>query len=579
MTPRPGDGPDTTSLVASMASWKDSMIGDALDKSTRPPPACMKGTWGIGRMIDSQLGHAPSTTRRRRTRCAAILLAALVGPTAACSAASSSSTTSATSPAPPAASYADAPCPSPNFPGVPQLELDPTFRCGYLTVPENHAAPNGRTIKIAVARVKATSPNPKPDPLVYLNGGPGGTAVGIAPILVKEGINRDRDVVFVDQRGTLHADPFLSCPEIDTALLEITGLSVLTPTAEQRDLTAVRTCRDRLAGAGEQLSAYDTTENSADIAALRVALGIDQWNVYGVSYGTDLALQLLRDHPQGIRSVVLDSLVPPQTNIVNQLWPSAAEGYRALFDACAAQPACKSAYPNLDAEFTETVNRLAEHPLSVELPATAGNPARHVVIDGYTLANLVAFFSLIPGSYPGLPALIHHVASGDGTDAAKALLGTLAPPGLTSYGLQDGVVCREGAAFTDPATIAAAGKHALPGFPDPVLARPPQLPYLPQECPIWNVGAAPPSAHAPARSNVPALLLAGTFDAVTPPSQADEAARTLSNARVERFPGIGHDVFRASECARSITASFLVDPTHIDTSCLPSVTVPTFTTD
>jgi pimeloyl-ACP methyl ester carboxylesterase len=403
--------------------------------------------------------------------------------------------------------------------------------------------------------------------------------VGIAPILVKEGINRDRDVVFVDQRGTLHADPFLSCPEIDTALLEITGLSVLTPTAEQTDLTAVQTCRDRLASAGDQLSAYDTTENAADLAALRIALGIDQWNVYGVSYGTDLALQLLRDHPQGIRSVVLDSVVPPQINLVNQLWPSAAEGYRALFDACAAQPACKGAYPNLEADFTATVNRLAEHPLSVDLPAAQGASGRHVVIDGYTLANLVAVLSLIPGTYAGLPALIHQVATGDGTDAAKALLGTLAPPGLTGYGLTYGVFCREGAAFTDPATIAAAGKQALPGFPDSVLARPPQLPYLPQECPIWNVGTAPPSVHGAARSDVPALLLAGTFDAVTPPSQADEAARTLSNARVERFPGIGHDVFRASECARSITASFLADPTHTDTSCLASVTVPTFTTD
>jgi pimeloyl-ACP methyl ester carboxylesterase len=112
------------------------------------------------------------------------------------------------------------------------------------------------------------------------------------------GINRDRDVIFVDQRGTLHADPRLSCPEIDRFVDEATGMSILAPATAQRDLDAVGACRDRLASSGYDLSAYNTTENAADIADLRVALNIDNWHVYGVSYGTDLALQLLRDHPE-----------------------------------------------------------------------------------------------------------------------------------------------------------------------------------------------------------------------------------------------------------------------------------------
>lgn len=152
------------------------------------------------------------------------------------------------------------------------------------------------------------------------------------------GINRDRDVIFVDQRGTLLSDPLLSCPEIDRFVDDATGMSILAASTARRDLDAVRICRDRLASAGDDLSAYNTTENASDIADLRVALHVDNWHVYGVSYGSDLALQLLRDHPEGIRSVVLDSLVPPQTNLMKQFWPSAAEGYRALFDGCAAQP-------------------------------------------------------------------------------------------------------------------------------------------------------------------------------------------------------------------------------------------------
>jgi pimeloyl-ACP methyl ester carboxylesterase len=110
------------------------------------------------------------------------------------------------------------------------------------------------------------------------------------------------------------------------------------------------------------LSAFNTTENAADVADLRIALGIDEWNVYGVSYGTNLALQLLRDHPEGIRAMVLDGVVPPQTRSVEMDWDAAAAGYRALFDACARQPQCRNAFPNAYAEFTRLVSDLTERP-------------------------------------------------------------------------------------------------------------------------------------------------------------------------------------------------------------------------
>ena len=174
-----------------------------------------------------------------------------------------------------AASFESAACPSPVVAGIPELELGPEFSCGYLTVPENRAQPDGRTIKIGVARAKSQSPDPGRDPLIYLTGGPGGTAIASAAPLVQLGINHDRDVIFVDQRGTLHADPLLSCPEIDQFVDAATGMSILAASTAQRDLDAVRACRTRLASAGYDLSAYNTTENAADIADLRTALKID----------------------------------------------------------------------------------------------------------------------------------------------------------------------------------------------------------------------------------------------------------------------------------------------------------------
>ena len=109
------------------------------------------------------------------------------------------------------ATFQSADCPSPNYPGVPEADLGPNYSCGYLTVPENRSAPNGRRIRLLVARVKAATSAPRPDPIVFLAGGPGGAGTLSAPGVVAGGMNADRDIIFVNQRGTLHSDPHLAC--------------------------------------------------------------------------------------------------------------------------------------------------------------------------------------------------------------------------------------------------------------------------------------------------------------------------------------------------------------------------------
>lgn len=128
--------------------------------------------------------------------------------------------------------------------------------------------------------------------------------------------NAARDVIFISQRGTLKAEPFLSCPEIDEFTSRSIYLVMAEPATSDMSAAATRACRDRHARAGWDLSAYNTTENATDVADLRSAMGIHEWNVYGVSYGPNLALQLLRDHPEGIRAMVLDSVVLPQITSV-----------------------------------------------------------------------------------------------------------------------------------------------------------------------------------------------------------------------------------------------------------------------
>ena len=510
-------------------------------------------------------------SRRMRTVGAVLgVIAVLVG---GCAGSSSEKQTESV-----AATFESAPCPTADPLANSEADLGREFSCGFLVVPETRDRPKGRTIKIAVARAKAQSPTPHPDPLVYLTGGPGGSGLILGNELVAMGLNRDRDLIVVDQRGTQNAQPALTCPEVDEFNSTATGLSVQASTTGQKDLAAVRSCRDRLVGEGIDLSAYNTTENAADIAELRTALGIAEWNVYGVSYGSDLALQLLRDHPDGIRSIVVDSLVPPQVNMVEQMWLSAAEGFAALFDACAAQPDCARAYPGLADEFTATVNRLAEVPVVVNLPGNAGAPPQRVVIDGYTMANLVAATTLNTSKIPALPRVIHALAIGDqATLVADLLAPSDGPPaGVVGYGLTYGVFCREAAAFTDTPGILAGARRVLPALPTEVLSLVPQVPRIIDECDVWDVGRADAAVHEPVRSDIPALLLTGTLDSVTPPSQADLAAEGFPNGRVVRIAGSGHNALRSSPCAQQITLDFLNDPTGYDARCAAGLRTPAF---
>jgi pimeloyl-ACP methyl ester carboxylesterase len=451
-------------------------------------------------------------------------------------------------------------CPNPIVPGVPQLNLGPNFKCGYLTVPENRYRPKGRKIQVAVAIAAAATPHPGARPLVWLEGGPGGTGLAVANRVVSQGINADRPVIFIDQRGTLKSRPLLNCPGYDRFLARAVALAPENPATGRKDAAAVGACYRHWAARGFDLSAFNTPENAADVADLRIALHIKSWNVYGVSYGSDLALQYLRDYPSGIRSEVLDSVVPPQVNLVNEFWASAASGYRAVFAACAARPACRAAYPHPWRDLNTAVSRLSRKPVTVRVLNPATREVTTVVFDGYRFANLLIVLSLTPGSLVQMPALVHEMAHRDAAQAALRLLATVPAPGLTGYGLAFGVFCGEDAAFTTPARALAAARKALPRFPRRVLALSPQQPHLFADCKAWPVKPASPAVRTPAHSTIPVLELHGGFDAITSLAWARLVAKNLPHARIITFPGVGHDVVNWSQCAANIMVGFLNHP-------------------
>jgi pimeloyl-ACP methyl ester carboxylesterase len=188
--------------------------------------------------------------------------------------------------------FEEAPCPE--LKGVEWL-ADAT--CGYLVVPEDRSRPAGRTIRLMVAKHPARLPEKRPDPIIYLAGGPG----DIGPLeingLIAADFIRDRDILVVSQRGTMLSEPALICAASDDFARELLGLRFYSEATKRAHLAATEACHGELTATGADLSAYNSTESAADFADLRKVLGYAAWNVYGTSYGSYLAQTLIRDHP------------------------------------------------------------------------------------------------------------------------------------------------------------------------------------------------------------------------------------------------------------------------------------------
>jgi pimeloyl-ACP methyl ester carboxylesterase len=431
--------------------------------------------------------------------------------------------------------------------------------CGYVTVPEEHANPDGGTIRLAVAIIKSTSENPAPDPLVMEAGGPGAsTLAGIPSMLAWADLRAQRDIVLIEQRGTLYSKPYLVCEEILHLGTKMLGQNLSAKEKTALETEALTACRDRLVAEGVNLSAYDSLENAADIVMALTTLGYDQFNFYGVSYATMLAQHLMRDYPNRLRSVILDSVAPLSVNGFVQLPNSADRAFRLLFESCASDPVCDQHFPNLEAVFLDLVEELNRNPATVrfEAPWQISD-----LMTGDRLIGLL-FDGLQRGQTPVLPATIYSVANGDYSFMTRLSAPRSLPKSLLMNGMSISVLCAEQADYTD-ADFSLEGVY-------------PQVGSLCQDsldirdyCAVWNVEPLSDDVGDPVVSDIPTLILSGEFDPNTPPSGGSLVAETLSNSLFYTFPGISHNVLSNSLCAQSITLDFLDDPTHEpDASCI-----------
>ncbi len=466
----------------------------------------------------------------------------------------------------PVATFEESPCPF----DVPEGSL---VECGFVVVPEDHNDPAGPTIRLAVAVFKNQSETRLPDPVMLLCGGPGQRCAADAPLLSLSlaTLSTNRDLVIFDQRGVGLSEPALECPEFEQSVLDTLDEPDL-EVALQAQFDAMIDCRDRLTSEGHNLSAYTNLQNAADVDAVRIALGYDQVNLFGGSYGSLLAQATMRDHPNGIRSAVLDSVVPLEGSILVDSSVTTANAIMRLLDACAGDEACNDAYPNLQDVLFAVIDRLNADPI----PITAVNPVNGVsynaLLTGDAVqSNLVAVFYLTP-LIQALPLAIYDVHNGDFGLMAQLTGIKLALLGQLSRGMEFSVLCTDdliGRTSDEFVDIRDALPRQLWGQADPEAV----VKYGPFSiCENWPVEEADPSVKEPLVSDIPTLVLEGEFDPVTPPEYGQLVAGYLSNAYFFEFPGIGHDVNGVSECARSMTAQFLDDPTTVpDDACITAM--------
>lgn len=459
--------------------------------------------------------------------------------------------------------------------------------CGYLVVPEDRSRRNGRTIRLLVAKHSAQSAAKRPDPVLFLAGGPGDIApLEVGVVLIAPNFIRDRDIWVVSQRGTWFSKPALTCAATNEFARALLGMRFYSDATERAHLAATAACHRELTATGATLKAYNSTESAADLADLRNVLGIAKWNVYGNSYGTYLAQTLMRDHPEGIRSVVLDSVLPTTYSIPANWW-NARYGFDNIFKACAAEPACNAAHPHLDETFTRLVNQLEAKPLMTTVSDPATRQSVTVVLDGGALIDWLRNQTYTVPTLQAVPDVISGLASGRraSLEAIAKDRASRAPPyrpnvPVLGDGLAFGVSCREDYPFATPAELAAAGREAFPNFPDSIQREGVGgWAYVNQDCGnVWKVPVAPSTMHQPVTSSIPTLLMSGTFDTLTSLAGAKAAASRLSRATLISIPGVGHGVGLWSPCAQAVIVSFYAAPDRApDTSCVGAVKPAEFT--
>lgn len=440
--------------------------------------------------------------------------------------------------------------------GQPNSGLSTAAWCAPFDVPENRDDPHSRKIALKLAIIRSSAQVASKDMLVMLAGGPGQAATeswpGVSAAL--QPLTAHRHVLLLDQRGTGGSNP-LTCKD-ESAGTEGGADELDASGAKERAET--ERCLKLLDGRADPRF-YTTTVAAQDLEDVRKALGSPTFDLVGVSYGTRMAQQYAMRHPDAVRSLVLDGVVPNELVLGEDFAQNLDDALKAQFARCGKDDTCRQRFNDPYQTLYQLRDALRANPHKVTFrdPQTYQSVQR--VLNEASLASVVRMFAYTPLTSALLPLSIDAAAHGDvGPLLGQAKLLSSDLSDTMNGGMQLSVICSEDADLLTPRPQDA---HTILGTR--------MIDTLQNVCAVWPKGTRPADFHQPLKTDKPTLLLSGEFDPVTPPRYGEQVAKNLPNARHLVLTGQGHNVMNAG-CAPQIVKHFIEDakPRELDAKCL-----------
>ena len=441
-------------------------------------------------------------------------------------------------------------------------QLTPSSSCGYLSVPEKHALygqpASEKKIEIAVIKLASLSSDKKADPIVYLQGGPGGNAsASIEQIVESKTFIKDRDVYLVDQRGTGYSKPALFCTEYNGEA----------GTPEQ-----LQACKTRLEKSGVDLDAYHSVQNALDFIQLRKSLQIPEWNLYGISYGTRLATTIMRENSEGIRSVILDGMFPIEVNGISDTPWANYETLNQIVRNCINTESCP------DDEFKTVIQDIIARMHNEGMVAESREfiqilleLATEPVIINYLMAvdedinKYASAFEVLQAEQDGSDEQTGNSGSGDDEtlDAEDIFYSAM---GLST-------ICAEEYPFIGTTALSGANSQGWSASTQLAVDGMFHMGFDKASCQVWSVAPANNIETQAVTSNLPVLILNGQNDSQTPAAWGALVAKNLPNAQNITNPQGGHGQLLAGfSCFDALADEFLTSPNKmLDTSCVSAI--------
>lgn len=434
-------------------------------------------------------------------------------------------------------------------------------RCGSLSVPLDRSRPNTEKIALHVAVVSALNRRSTSAPLFLLAGGPGQSAsdMYVAQSAAFARINRDHDIVLVDQRGTGRSSA-LNCAYPEDWQEPVDPMPALRQ--------ATQAC---LAKFGDRVRFYTTSIAVQDLDAVRVALGFERIDLYGASYGTRVAQLYMRRFPTRTHAAILDGVTYPEQIIGPDTPKDGERALQLIVARCKAAQDCATAYPDLQQELDGLLKQFGSQRVGITLEDPNDGAAKQIEFTRSILGAALRFLSYSATQAALLPTLIHQGAHGALKPlAAQTVMSARQVGDQLAAGMQYSVLCSEDAPFIAAANIDRAALGKTYQGTD-------QIDAMLEVCKLWPRGPMDADLHSPLHSDVPTLLLSGEADPVTPPADAERAAEGLTAKRLVVLGGEGHGQLNVG-CVPRLMAAFLnsADPEGLDTSCLMNHSVEPF---